>query len=207
LPGIIALPARQRKAVQEGPRRSKNVDDKTGTRASTDRTRLRRRRPGAADDALAVASAQRAKAVGQNAGSLCPRCPPVSGISLRTLGRGGDAGAIRRARGQRRQGLHGDAARPRYWQPFPDAGACRLALVRTLPRAGRQGQGRRLVGDPRPQGRQDPAEADPDDRRQAFHRRHRARRRDPRSLDLGARRRCHGAVVRLGPAYLRGAMS
>ena len=51
----------------------------------------------------------------------------------------------------------------------------------------------------------EPAEADPDRRRQAFCGCRRARRRGTRSLDLGARRRCHGAALRFGPAHLRGA--
>ena len=177
----------------------------TSSRHSADRTRLRRRRHRAADDALAVASARRAAAVAEDAGGLCPRSPAMPGLSQRALGRAGDAGAVRRARGQRRQGLHGDAPRRRYRRPFPDAGAGGLALVRALPRTGRQGQGRRALGDPRAQDRQEPAETDPDGGGQTFYRCRRARRRDPRSLDLGARRRRDGAVVRLGPAHLRGA--
>ena len=83
----------------------------------------------------------------------------------RALGRAGHAGAICRARGQRRQGLHGDAPRRRYRRPLADAGAGGLALVRPFPRTRGQGQGRRAVRDPRAQGRQEPAEADPDGRR------------------------------------------
>ena len=113
--------------------------------------------------------------------------------------------ALCRAGGQRHQGLHGDAPRRRHRRPLADAGAGGPALVRPLPRTRGQGQGRRAVGDPRAQGRQEPAEADPDGGRQAPRRRRRARRRGPRSLDLGARRRRDGAALRLGPAHLRGA--
>src|SRR6266403_4792635 len=113
--------------------------DKTGFRGSTGRVRLRRRRHRARDDALAVASAERTTAVAEDAGSLRPRRPPVSRLSRGALGRAGDAFASCSARGDRRQGLHGDAARTRYRRPFADAGARRFALVRALPRTGRQG--------------------------------------------------------------------
>ncbi len=71
----------------------------------------------------------------------------------------------------------------------------------------REGKGKvgALSRDPRAKGRQEPAEADPDGGRQTPCRCRRARRRGPRSLDLGARRRRDGAALRLGPAHLRGA--
>ena len=106
---------------------------------------------------------------------------------------------------QRHQGLHGDAPRRRHRRPLADAGAGGAALVRSFSGARRQGQGRRALGDPCAQNRQEPAEADPDGGRQAFCRCRRTRRRGSRSLDLGARRRRDGAAVRLGPAHLRGA--
>ena len=59
---------------------------KPAPRRSTDRTRLRRRRHRAADDALAVASARRAAAVAEDAGGLCPRPPAMSGLSLASIG-------------------------------------------------------------------------------------------------------------------------
>ena len=152
-----------------------------------------------------IASARRTAAVAQDAGSLCPRRPPMPDLSRRALGHASDAEGLCRAGSQRRQGLHGDAPRRRHRWPLADAGAGRPALVRTLSGTGRQGQGRRAVGDPRAQDRQEPAEADPDGGRQTPCRCRRARRRGPRSLDLGARRRRDGAALRLGPAHLRGA--
>ena len=120
-------------------------------------------------------------------------------------GDAGDAEAVCRARSHRRPRLHGDAPRRRHRRPLADAGAGGPALVRTFSRTRRQGQGRRAVRDPRAQGRQEPAEADPDGRGQALCRRRQARRRKPRTLDLGARRRRDGAALRLGPAHLRSA--
>ena len=123
----------------------------------------------------------------------------------RALGQEGHAERVCGAGGHRRQGLHGDAPRRRHRRPLADAGAGGPAFVRALSRTRGQGQGRRAVRDPRAQGRQEPAEADPDGRRQALCRCRRARRRGARSLDLGARRRRDGAALRLGPAHLRGA--
>src|ERR1700722_13546051 len=65
--------------------------------SSTDRARLRRRNHHAADDALAVASRRRAKAVTEDIGSLRPRRPPMPGLSRRALGYAGDACALCRA--------------------------------------------------------------------------------------------------------------
>ena len=71
----------------------------------------------------------------------------------------------------------------------------------------REGKGKvgALVGDPRAEGRQEPAEAAPDGGRQTACRCRRARRRRPRAVDSGARRRGDGAALRLGPAHLRSA--
>src|SRR2546429_8640810 len=55
--------------------------DKTGCHGSTNRTRLRRRRYRAGDDALAVAFAQRTTAVAEDARSLRPGRPPGSRLS------------------------------------------------------------------------------------------------------------------------------
>ena len=57
----------------------------------------------------------------------------------------------------------------------------------------------------RAQARQDPAQAAIRQRRQAHDRHRRARRRNPRALGAGARRRRPGAALWRGPAHLRGA--
>src|SRR5207237_189842 len=80
---------------------------------------------------MAVASARRAAAVAEDAGSLCPRCQAMPRLPLRILGHAGDAGSLFAARSKRRQCLHGDAEGGGPWRalglrrrgvPLPGAG-------------------------------------------------------------------------------------
>src|SRR4029079_6972836 len=73
------------------------VHDQAGRVTPTDRTRLRRRKLRAGDDALAVASARRAAAVAEDARSLCPRRSSVPDLSRGALGQTRHAEGICRA--------------------------------------------------------------------------------------------------------------
>ena len=161
----------------------------------------------ARDRALARASRRRAADVGKDARCLSPRPAPVPRLPLRSIRRPGDARAS--FAGLAPQDVRAFMAHRRgagNRQPFADAHARGRALVRPLPRAAGQGQGRRACRGPRSQDREEPAQAAGGRRRpSASPMPACAPAESARALGAGARCRRAGAALRLGPAHLRGA--
>ena len=154
---------------------------------------------------MAVGARPRAPAVAEDGRGLRQGSAPVPDLPDRPSRRGAGDPRPRAAEAAGRARLHGGTARRGRAEPLPDAPARGLALLYAPPRPRGLRRAFGLLGDPQPQGPEDPAAAALGRERGRDHRPGGARRRRPRELDPRPRRGRAGAPLRGRPAHLRGA--